>query len=67
MLPMPTLASLSPIYEVFKVVRKTRDELGRAFPLYPGTSDLNLFGNFKSIINLDAEIPHRALDFGVAK
>jgi hypothetical protein len=32
-----------------------------------GTSDVDLHGNFDSIVNLDAEIPHRALDLGVAE
>ena len=50
-----------------RLYRRTRDELGRALPLYPGTSDLNLLGNFKSVVNFDAQIPHRALDLRMSK
>jgi hypothetical protein len=30
-------------------------------------SDIDLFGDDESIINLDAKVAHRALDLGVAK
>ena len=33
----------------------------------PGLSDVNLLGYGESIVNLDAEIPHRALDLGVSQ
>jgi hypothetical protein len=38
---------------------------GRACPLCLSSSDVGLFGDFESVIHLDAEIPHGALDFGV--
>ena len=40
--------------------------MGRACPLCPGTSDVNLFCYCQSIIHFDAEISGRAFDFGVA-
>ena len=41
--------------------------MGRAYPLCPGTSDINLFCYCHSIIHFDAEISDRAFDFGVAE
>ena len=41
--------------------------MGRACPLCPGTSDINLFCHCHSIIHFDAEISDRAFDFGVAE
>jgi hypothetical protein len=41
--------------------------LGRACPLCPGTSDINLFRYCQSIIHLDAEISHRAFDLGMSQ
>ena len=35
------------------------------FPLCPGRSDINLFGYGEGIVDLDAEIPDGAFDFGV--
>ena len=40
---------------------------GRACPLCLSSSDVGLFGDSESVIYLDAEIPHGALDFGVAQ
>jgi hypothetical protein len=40
---------------------------GRAFPLCPGSSDVDLLCDGKGIIDLDAEVPHRAFDLGVTK
>src|SRR6266540_2793511 len=40
---------------------------GRACPLRPGTSDVNLFRYCKRVINLDAEISNRTLDLGVTE
>ena len=40
---------------------------GRACPLCPGISDINLFRYRQRIIDLDAEIPDRAFDFGMTK
>src|SRR3954454_10339174 len=37
----------------------------RACPLCPGNSDINLFRYRQSVIDLDAEIPHRAFDLGM--
>jgi hypothetical protein len=41
--------------------------LGRACPLGPGISDINLFGYRQCIIDLDSEISDGAFDLGVAK
>jgi hypothetical protein len=38
-----------------------------ALPGGPGASDVDLLRYGKSIIDLDAKVAHRALDFGVAK
>ena len=38
-----------------------------AFPLRPCESDVDLFGDGKGVINLNAKIPHGALDLGVAE
>ena len=40
---------------------------GRACPLCPGISDINLFRYCQSIVYFDAKIPDRAFDFGMAK
>jgi len=39
----------------------------RAFALCPGSSNIDLFGYRDSVINLDAEVSHGALDLGVAE
>ena len=39
--------------------------MGRACPLCPGISDVNLFRYCEGVIDLDAEIPDRTLDLGV--
>src|SRR5690349_5219818 len=41
--------------------------MGRACPLCPSDSDINLFGYRERIINLDTEIADRAFDLGVAE
>jgi hypothetical protein len=41
--------------------------MGRACPLCPGTSDINLFCCCRSVIHFDAEISDRAFDFGVTE
>jgi hypothetical protein len=40
---------------------------GRACPLCPGISDINLFRYRQSILHLDAEISDGTFDLGVAK
>jgi hypothetical protein len=40
--------------------------LGRAGLLCPGSSDINLFRYCKGIIHVNAKIPDRAFDFGMA-
>ena len=42
-------------------------ERGRAVPLCPGRSDVDLFRDGESVIDLNAEIAHRALDLLVAQ
>src|ERR1700730_6422712 len=39
--------------------------LGRACPLCPGISDINLFRYCQGVIDLNAEIPDRAFDLGM--
>jgi hypothetical protein len=39
--------------------------LGRAFPLCPGISDINLFRYCQRVIDLNAKIPDRAFDLGM--
>ena len=41
--------------------------VGRACPLCPGDSDVNLFRYAKRIIDFDAEVPDCAFDLGVAQ
>ena len=41
--------------------------LGRACPLCPGISDVDLFSYREGILDLDAEVSDGAFDFGVAK
>jgi hypothetical protein len=41
--------------------------MGRACPLCPSTSDINMFCYCQSFINFDAEISDPAFDLGVAK
>jgi hypothetical protein len=41
--------------------------MGRACPLCPGASDINLFCYCQSIIHFDAEISDGAFDLGVAE
>ena len=38
---------------------------GRACPLCPGISDINLFRYCQGVIDFDAEIPDRAFDLGM--
>jgi hypothetical protein len=40
---------------------------GRACPLCPGISDINLFRYCERVIDLDAEIPDCAFDLGMPK
>ena len=42
-------------------------KVGRACPLCPGSSDINLFRCRQGVIILDAEIPDRAFDLGMPK
>ena len=39
--------------------------MGRACPLRPSITDINLFGYCQGIIDLNAEIPDRAFDLGM--
>lgn len=38
---------------------------GRAYPLCPGISDINLFRYCQGVIDLNAQIPDRAFDLGM--
>ena len=44
-----------------------RSVLGRACPLCPGISDVNLFRYRKCVIDLNAEVSDGAFDFCVAE
>src|SRR5664279_2513550 len=44
-----------------------RLKVGRACPLCPGISDINLFRYCQGVIDLNAEIPDRAFDLGMTK
>ena len=44
-----------------------RGLIGQSTPALPSGSDVNLFGDGESVINLDAEIPDGALDLGVTE
>src|ERR1700755_218114 len=44
-----------------------RSYSGRACPLCPGTSDINLFCYRERVVDLDTEIAYGALDFRVAE
>jgi hypothetical protein len=45
------------------VALSCQEERGRAGLLCSGSSDVNLLGYGKSVIDLYAKIPHRAFDF----
>jgi hypothetical protein len=42
-------------------------KLGRACPLYPGTSDLNSFRDIERVVDLNAEISNCTFDLRVPK
>ena len=44
-----------------------RFQSGRACPLSPGTSDVNLFRYCQGVINFDAQVSDRAFDLGMSK
>jgi hypothetical protein len=45
------------------LARSCLDQTGRACPLCPGKSDLDLFRYGESVVDFDAEITHGALNF----
>ena len=49
------------------LARSFRANSGRACPLYPGTSDLYRFRDFKRVIHLNPEISYGAFNPGVAE
>jgi hypothetical protein len=49
------------------LARSCRSRVGRACPLCPGTSDVDLLSYGERIIYLDAEIAHSALDLRMAE
>src|SRR6202012_1180402 len=53
------------ILQLPKMARSFRCVLGRACPLCPGISDVNLFSYRKRVIDLNAEVSDSAFDFGV--
>jgi hypothetical protein len=44
-----------------EVARSGRTRLGRASPLCPGSSDVNLFRYYQGVVHLDIQISHRVL------
>ena len=48
-----------------QMARFCRGRPGRAFPLCPGISDVNLFSYRKRVIDLNAEVSDGAFDFGM--
>jgi hypothetical protein len=44
-----------------------RVKLGRALPLCPGTSDVDLFSYCQGIVDLDAKVTHGAFDLRMAE
>ena len=44
-----------------------RKRAGRACPLCPGISDINLFRYGQGVIDLNAEIPDRAFNLGMCE
>src|SRR5688572_4403692 len=57
----------SPATEIADVTDISSDLMGRAFPPCPGSLDVNLLGYGEGVVNLDAQIPHCALDLCVAE
>jgi hypothetical protein len=49
------------------VARSSQRGTGRACPLCPARSDINLFRHGERVVDLDAEIADRALDIRVAE
>ena len=43
------------------------EQMGRAGPLCPGTSDIHLLGYCEGVIDFDPKIPNSALDLGMAE
>jgi hypothetical protein len=43
-----------------------RDRVGKADPLCPVVSHVDLLGDCQGVIDLDAEVPHGTFDFGMA-
>jgi hypothetical protein len=53
--------------EVTQLAQTGGKRAGRACPLCPGISDIDLFRYCQGVIDLDAEIPDRAFDFGMSE
>ena len=58
-------ASALPRERVRSLAQTGGQRLGRAFPLCPGISDINLFRYCQRVINLNAKISDRAFDLGM--
>ena len=54
---------------MLRSVRGTRlpKRVGRACPLCPGSSDIDLLSDCKSVVDLNPKIPDCAFDFRVTK
>ena len=50
-----------------QLARSPRCVLGRACPLCPGISDVDLFRYRESVVDLNAEVSDGAFDFGVTE
>jgi hypothetical protein len=52
-----------PPVQCLKMARVGCRGRGRAVPLCPGTSDVNLFGYGEGVVDFNAQVTHRALYF----
>ena len=61
----PRWNSTCSLSNLVDMARFCRERLGRACPLCPGISDVNLFRYRKRVIHLNTEVSDGAFDFGV--
>jgi hypothetical protein len=65
------LAAIGPpspgAFKYLPAARLRHKMAGRACLLCPSTSDFDLLGYGESIVNLNTEVAHRALDLGVSQ
>src|SRR6266480_836082 len=59
---MPNIRRIADRHQGPEMARLGCSERGRAIPLCPGKSDVDLFGYCESIVDFNAQIAHRALN-----